>query len=268
MDSQSDRIVLDYLKSIPRAADNNYKGDVYTAISVKLAAIDFSLKKAQVKSYWSRLKTNFTSVRFLRKTSGFGWDDEKKVVFAEEKVWRDLLYDETGARTKKYNLYNPWRSNSFPWYDDMVQLLGDVQATGQLAFSLQTGAGAAPSTQPSQDGKEDEEAEPGSDGNGSEGEGPGPSGVNSDNEDETQETSASQAVGPTRKCSASVARAVTPPPQTPLKRARSSGQVNTLNNTLGRLVDIQGLGHTSSGGGSLSDCAGTCSSYFLHSKAL
>ncbi|THH31604.1 hypothetical protein EUX98_g2565 [Antrodiella citrinella] len=238
-DHTATSIVIEVLKAATKAArtgDNNFKPSVYQDVSVKLVAAGYQIKKGQVKSYWTRsltprassdqLKTNYTNVSHLRRLSGFGWDDEKKVVTAVDEVWHPVLYDASGVRKKKFDSYNPWRTHPFPWYDDVAELLGQKQAVGNNAFSSSTGSSAAPLALDSQqdDDESDSQPEPaggsvlddhgGGDGDGSDGR----------IENVQEEPVPVPMAAPVVPLKRSIPANVKTPPGTPTpKRARTSG---------------------------------------------
>ncbi|THU97037.1 hypothetical protein K435DRAFT_796822 [Dendrothele bispora CBS 962.96] len=125
--------------------DKNFKAKTYTELSQELVAAGFNFDRGQVKSRWNKLKKDTRIVKYLRSLSGFGWDEVRKVVKAEDSVWRDLLYNADGTKKKNYTDYNYFRTNSFPWYDDMIAIIGDTVAVGDQAFSSALGSsGPAP----------------------------------------------------------------------------------------------------------------------------
>ena len=57
---------------------------------------------------------------------------------------------------KKYSEYNHFRTNKFPYYYDIAEIVGDTQAAGNYAYSSQTAAAAAPTTAPDNNGESGE----------------------------------------------------------------------------------------------------------------
>jgi Myb/SANT-like DNA-binding protein len=70
-------------------SENGFKSSVWSSIS---STFDDPLKKANraCESKWSRLKTDYRAVKFLRDLSGFGWDSTNFLVTAEPEVWEEL----------------------------------------------------------------------------------------------------------------------------------------------------------------------------------
>ncbi|GAB2278443.1 hypothetical protein Dimus_013126 [Dionaea muscipula] len=61
----------------------------------------------------------------MLKTSGFGWDDEEKMVLVDsEDVWQNYIMKEPEVA----NI----RGKPFPYYDDWLVLFGKDRATGEL----------------------------------------------------------------------------------------------------------------------------------------
>lgn len=70
------------------ASENGFKSTVWVGIS---ASLEDPLKLTRVcESKWTRLKTDFKAVKFLRELSGFGWDQTRSLVIAEPEVWAEL----------------------------------------------------------------------------------------------------------------------------------------------------------------------------------
>jgi hypothetical protein len=83
-------------------------------------------------------------VKELRSLSGFGWDDERKMVTAAPEVWDEYLKVSSLVTNTFLITYfmslqnhpkaNPWRKKPFPLYDDISELVDGTRATGQNAF--------------------------------------------------------------------------------------------------------------------------------------
>ncbi|KAE8209693.1 hypothetical protein CF326_g10079 [Tilletia indica] len=57
--------------------------------------------------------------------SGFGWDEDRQKVTAEEEVWNDLI--------KRRPEFKKWKTKSFPLYPRLDALNAKVTATGAFA---------------------------------------------------------------------------------------------------------------------------------------
>ncbi|KAH7839473.1 hypothetical protein Vadar_004600 [Vaccinium darrowii] len=73
-------------------------------------------------------KKNYYSVKDMRNTSGFGWNDSTKMVEVEsDTVWEDYCKRDTYAKVLRFK--------SFPYYDDWSLIFGNDRATGDMAES-------------------------------------------------------------------------------------------------------------------------------------
>ncbi|KAF8065310.1 hypothetical protein FPV67DRAFT_1671582 [Lyophyllum atratum] len=108
-----------------------WKGDVWTACAVKLAGTEKrsggAVKTAKAcLTRWTTLKANFAIVKSLKEKSGWGWDDEKKIIVVSDDVWQEFL--------KVKPKLDQWRTKPFPIYDDMADLIDGAMATGENSF--------------------------------------------------------------------------------------------------------------------------------------
>ena len=117
------------------------------------------------------MKTAYVTVDKLHHLSGFGWDDNLKMVKAVDAVWEELLkVSSIGFMEWKLNLtfditfesepsYSHWRKTPFPFYDDFAYLVDGIVATGKEVFNA-----AEPEVPPSGEGDNDNPSEVESDG--------------------------------------------------------------------------------------------------------
>jgi hypothetical protein len=71
-------------------AEGGFKENIFNSLR---DVFNDPLKKKDraLSSKWTRLKADYKEVKWLREeSSGFGWDDEKQIVTADEQVWLDL----------------------------------------------------------------------------------------------------------------------------------------------------------------------------------
>ncbi|KAF7835839.1 uncharacterized protein G2W53_010698 [Senna tora] len=78
-----------------------------------------------LKANWSFVYDMVNHIR--ASTSGFGWDDHRKCVVADEHVWEEYLRSHSRAR--------PYRHKAFPHFDALTQLWAKDRATGGGAVS-------------------------------------------------------------------------------------------------------------------------------------
>ncbi|KAL6506053.1 hypothetical protein OROHE_022772 [Orobanche hederae] len=71
----------------------------------------------------------------MRNTSGFGWNDEAKMVDVEsDTVWEDYCKRESNAKGLRFK--------AFPYYNDWCMIFGNDRATGEMAESAADAADA------------------------------------------------------------------------------------------------------------------------------
>ncbi|KAJ8490165.1 hypothetical protein ONZ45_g13314 [Pleurotus djamor] len=249
-DSKSEEILITALQTAAaqgRKADNNFKPQVYSEISRKLATEGYALNAKQVKSRWNRFKSSWKTVDYLRNLSGFGWGDAKSCVTASDDVWNALLYVDvaTKERSPKYSEYNYWRTHPFIYYTEIAELIGSNIATGDFAFSSTQAAAQAPP--PDDGGADPESVSTPTDPDEREDSGNDAAEVMDDGVDASQpedhgdedEQPDQQDMTPSFKKAVAKRTAVTPPPSTPApKRVRrsASDQINTLCSSVDKLV--------------------------------
>ncbi|KAM7475755.1 hypothetical protein LguiB_022998 [Lonicera macranthoides] len=80
-------------------------------------------------------KKNYHTVKEMRNTSGFGWNDEAKMIEVEsDTVWEDYCKGESNAKGLRFK--------AFPYYDDWCMIFGNDRATGDMAESAADAADA------------------------------------------------------------------------------------------------------------------------------
>ncbi|KAI8551577.1 hypothetical protein RHMOL_Rhmol06G0196700 [Rhododendron molle] len=73
-------------------------------------------------------KKNYYSVKAMRGSSGFGWNDSTHMIeVADDKIWEDYC--------KTDNNVSGLRFKSFPYYDDWCMIFGNDRATREMAES-------------------------------------------------------------------------------------------------------------------------------------
>jgi hypothetical protein len=91
-DDEITSMVLQLLqaKQDGNTSDNGFKSTVWTAIASSYADTRKNERRV-VETKFARMKKDFGQIKWLRlEASGFGWDDEKKLVTAEDSVWEEL----------------------------------------------------------------------------------------------------------------------------------------------------------------------------------
>ncbi|KAE8210881.1 hypothetical protein CF327_g5309 [Tilletia walkeri] len=85
-----------------------------------------------VRNHYRSLKGMWKEAKELIDMSGFGWDEDRKKVTAEEEVWNDLI--------KRRPEFKKWKAKSFPLYPRLDALNAKV-TTGGRAVSGDGGGG-------------------------------------------------------------------------------------------------------------------------------
>ncbi|KAG6907216.1 hypothetical protein DXG01_009872 [Tephrocybe rancida] len=114
-----------------QTSNGNFHADAWTAIEKELAGTE-SVTGGTPKNVmccsnkWGALKKDYREVKQLRDMSGFGWDDNNKLVTAEGDVWDWLI--------QAHPTLKKWRKNHFPLFDDIASLVEGTYATGAAVF--------------------------------------------------------------------------------------------------------------------------------------
>ncbi|XP_026410408.1 uncharacterized protein LOC113305605 [Papaver somniferum] len=82
-----------------------------------------SFTKDVLKNRMKTLKKNYVAVSTLRGQSGFGWDQSREIVVADDVVWDDYI--------KKHPDVKCWRTKSLAHFDELAILFGDNRANGR-----------------------------------------------------------------------------------------------------------------------------------------
>ncbi|XP_031099367.1 uncharacterized protein At2g29880-like [Ipomoea triloba] len=107
-----------------------YLTELEKMLAIKLPNLNIKAKP-HIESRIKTLKKEWSIVHDLltNNNSGFGWDDERKVVTAEDDVWDAYLTSHKEAAH--------YRMKSFPFYIEFTTIYGKDRATGK---DSQTGA--------------------------------------------------------------------------------------------------------------------------------
>ncbi|XP_058090078.1 uncharacterized protein At2g29880-like [Magnolia sinica] len=124
-----DQVLLNTLLeqiALGRKADNGFKREAYQA------AVEQVSKETHVCVNWSNVvnrmkyhKKCYNDVKDMLAASGFGWDNERKVVTAPDEVWE--AYPRCHSRTERL------RGKRIERMDDLVVIVSDDQAIGRYA---------------------------------------------------------------------------------------------------------------------------------------
>ncbi|KAF9600521.1 hypothetical protein IFM89_009970 [Coptis chinensis] len=77
-----------------------------------------------LKNHYRALKKNHSAIRTLIDQSGFGWDNDREMVYADDdQVWDDYV--------KAHPDFGIWRTKSITGYEDLCIIFGDGGASGK-----------------------------------------------------------------------------------------------------------------------------------------
>ncbi|KAF8516639.1 hypothetical protein JB92DRAFT_2909820, partial [Gautieria morchelliformis] len=125
-------------KGIGNASENGFKPSVWTLVVTALENFEGPPSSGHekdvkaCKARFQRLRADYKILQKLHELSGFGWDEGKQIVTANEEVWANYLISHKKAR--------PFKKKPFPFFDKLAELCGDVIATGDGVFSASTAA--------------------------------------------------------------------------------------------------------------------------------
>ncbi|XP_058108674.1 uncharacterized protein At2g29880-like [Magnolia sinica] len=112
--------------ALGRKSDNGFKREAYQAAAEQVS------NETHVCVNWSNVvnrmkyhKKCYNDVKDMLSASGFGWDNERKVVTAPDEVWEAYL--KSHPRTERL------RGKRIERMDDLAVIVGDDQATGRYA---------------------------------------------------------------------------------------------------------------------------------------
>ncbi|PON94180.1 Myb/SANT-like domain containing protein [Trema orientale] len=115
-------------------AEGNFKAGHLTAIEryLEIHLPGCGLKaKPHIESRMKTLKAQFYTVHEMLTSlnySGFGWDADRKLVYAEKPVWDAYL--------QSYKDTAPFKHKAFPYYEELCMVFGKDRATGNDADGL------------------------------------------------------------------------------------------------------------------------------------
>ncbi|KAF8463814.1 hypothetical protein DFH94DRAFT_686677 [Russula ochroleuca] len=126
-------MVLKAQQLLGNQADNSWKRLVWVATVKELTGSErlsggAPKKEKSCSDRWSTLKSHFLVIQTLRGLSGFGWDEDQKMVTATDDVWTAYIEAHPNAAT--------WRFKPFFLYDDILGLVEGCFATGDHALHL------------------------------------------------------------------------------------------------------------------------------------
>ena len=85
------------------------------------------LSRDQVKNAKNKIRDLYVDMKFLRNQSGFGWDNEKQVVTANQATWDELI------KSHPRQGFGKLKDKPFVLYDLAHQVFSGTFATGEMA---------------------------------------------------------------------------------------------------------------------------------------
>ncbi|KAI9182683.1 hypothetical protein LWI28_027831 [Acer negundo] len=107
-----------------RTAYNEFKNEVIKSVAREFnKKFGLNLEENQIKNRYNVMKKDYGVVKTLLSFTGFGWDETRKMVVADDKVWESYIAVKSEAR--------PFRRKSFPLYKQMSIIFEGERATGK-----------------------------------------------------------------------------------------------------------------------------------------
>ncbi|KAJ6708005.1 L10-INTERACTING MYB DOMAIN-CONTAINING PROTEIN-LIKE ISOFORM X1 [Salix viminalis] len=114
-----------------RTAYNEFKNEMIRSVTRDFnKKFGMNLEESQVKNRYNVMKKDFGVVKTLLTRTGFGWDESRQMVVADDKVWDSYIAVKCEAR--------PFRRKSFPLYKQMSIIFEGERVAGK--FQLPNGA--------------------------------------------------------------------------------------------------------------------------------
>lgn len=111
-------------------SDNGWKTAVWTKVAARLAEehpnANPSKAADKCQDHFGVLKAKYKMLKVLKDKSGFGWDEERKMVMATDLVWETYIKAHSGAKW--------FKTHAFPLFYTMAELVDGTVATGAAAF--------------------------------------------------------------------------------------------------------------------------------------
>ncbi|KAJ4716010.1 Myb/SANT-like domain containing protein [Melia azedarach] len=107
-----------------RTAYNEFKNEVIKSVTREFnKKFGMNLEENQIKNRYNVMKKDYGVVKTLLSHTGFGWDETRQMVVADDKVWDGYIAVRSEAR--------PFRRKSFPLYKQMSIIFEGERANGK-----------------------------------------------------------------------------------------------------------------------------------------
>ncbi|XP_021627819.1 uncharacterized protein At2g29880 [Manihot esculenta] len=108
-----------------RTAYNEFKNEVIRSVTHDFnKKFGMSLEENQIKNRYNVMKKEYGVVKTLLSHTGFGWDETRQMVVADDKVWDSYIAVRSEAR--------PFRRKSFPLYKQMSIIFEGERVGGKF----------------------------------------------------------------------------------------------------------------------------------------
>ncbi|XP_012081739.2 uncharacterized protein At2g29880 isoform X1 [Jatropha curcas] len=108
-----------------RTAYNEFKNEVIRSVTRDFnKKFGMNLEESQIKNRYNVMKKDYGVVKTLLGHTGFGWDETRQMVVADDKVWDGYISVRSEAR--------PFRRKSFPLYNQMSIIFEGERVTGKF----------------------------------------------------------------------------------------------------------------------------------------
>ncbi|KAJ9132710.1 hypothetical protein P3X46_033548 [Hevea brasiliensis] len=108
-----------------RTAYNEFKNEVIRSVTHDFnKKFGMNLEENQIKNRYNVMKKEYGVVKTLLSHTGFGWDETRQMVVADDKVWDSYIAIRSEAR--------PFRRKSFPLYKQMSIIFEGERVTGKF----------------------------------------------------------------------------------------------------------------------------------------
>ncbi|XVE93827.1 hypothetical protein REPUB_Repub01dG0228300 [Reevesia pubescens] len=107
-----------------RTAYNEFKNEVIRSVTRDFnKKFGMNLEENQIKNRYNVMKKDYGVVKTLLSHNGFGWDETRQMVAADDKVWDNYIAVRSEAR--------PFRRKSFPLYKQMSIIFEGERTAGK-----------------------------------------------------------------------------------------------------------------------------------------
>ncbi|PBK71053.1 hypothetical protein ARMSODRAFT_838240, partial [Armillaria solidipes] len=121
--------VLSEEKCAGNQSDNSWKTAVWTKIAARLAEEHPNANPTKAadkcQDHFGVLKVKYKMLKVLKDKSGFGWDEECRIVTATDPIWETYIKVHSGAKW--------FKTHAFPLFYAMAELVDGTVATGAAA---------------------------------------------------------------------------------------------------------------------------------------